>query len=95
MEMLQEAMIKDERLKTIHQMGVTINHEINNPLAGLLGNVELLLLDHSLNDMTRKKLDKIKFLSLRIRDVVKRMTEIKEPVLVPYAQQIEMIDIGR
>lgn len=95
MELQQNATLQDEKLETIKQMGVTINHEINNPLTGLLGNVELLLLDNSLNEITRKKLDKIRSLSLRIRDVVKKMTEIKEPALIQYSQHIQMIDIGR
>lgn len=92
--MIQAKETNDEKLKTIRQMGVTINHEINNPLAGLLGNVELLLLDDNLNDITRTKLDKIRSLSLRIRDVVKKMTEIKEPTLIPYSEHVDMIDLG-
>ncbi len=87
--------MKVERLKTIKQMGVTINHEINNPLAGLLGNVELLLLDGALNEGTRKKLNNIKSLSLRIRDVVKKMAEITEPAMTKYSGNVDMIDIRR
>ena len=95
MEKLREKKIKEEKLKTIKQMGVTINHEINNPLTGLLGNVELLLLDNSLNDVTRQKLNTIRSLSLRIRDVVKKMSEITDPVLTAYNQDIDMVDIRR
>ena len=93
MQTLLNQNIKNEKLKTIHQMGVTINHEINNPLAGVLGNVELLLLDNNLDNMTRNKLTTIRQLSLRIRDVVKKLTEINEPTTTKYLDQIEMIDI--
>ena len=95
MQTLLNQNIKSEKLKTIHQMGVTINHEINNPLAGVLGNVELLLLDNSLDNLTRNKLTTIRQLSLRIRDVVKKLTEINEPTTIKYLDQVEMIDIRR
>lgn len=95
MQTLLKQNIKSEKLKTIRQMGVTINHEINNPLAGVLGNVELLLLDNNLNNLTRNKLTTIRRLSLRIRDVVKKLTEINEPTTTKYLDQVEMIDIRR
>ncbi|MGR3176889.1 MAG: histidine kinase dimerization/phospho-acceptor domain-containing protein [Candidatus Anammoxibacter sp.] len=95
MQTLLNQNIKSEKLKTIRQMGVTINHEINNPLAGVLGNVELLLLDNSLDNLTRNKLTTIRQLSLRIRDVVKKLTEINEPTTIKYLDQVEMIDIRR
>lgn len=95
MQTLLNESIKREKLETIRQMGVTINHEINNPLAGVLGNVELLLMDNRLDQMTRSKLTKIRTLSLRIRDVVKKFTEINEPATTKYCGQIDMIDIRR
>ena len=76
-------------------MSVTINHEINNPLAGVLGNVELLLLDNNLDNMTRNKLTTIRQLSLGIRDVVKKLTGTKEPVTSMYIDQAKMIDAER
>lgn len=95
MQSLGKENIKDVQVKTIRQMGVTINHEINNPLAGVLGNVELLLLDSNLDVITRNKLSKIRTLSLRIRDVVKRFADINNPATTEYCDHVEMIDIHR
>lgn len=87
--------VKKERLKILQQIGVTINHEVNNPLAGILGNVELLLLDNNLNEGLQNKLQIIKRLSLKIRDIIRKMANITDPVLTQYDCKTEMIDIRR
>lgn len=87
--------IKRERLKILQQIGVTINHEVNNPLTGILGNVELLLLDSSINEGLRNKLQIIRLLSLRIRDVIRKIADITDPVLTQYDCKTEMIDIRK
>ena len=50
---------------TIRLMILNIKHEINNPLAALLGNVELLLDKDLLDVMTRSRLTVIKELSFQ------------------------------
>ena len=93
MKTLQKKKLKSEKLKAIRQMGITINHEINNPLSGVLGNIELLLLDNNLDKITRNKLSKIRLLSLKIRDVVKKFSEIDDVSTTKYCSHIDMIDI--
>lgn len=95
MQTLQKKNLKQEKLKTIRQMGITINHEINNPLSGVLGNIELLLLDSNLDKITRNKLSKIRLLSLRIRDVVKKFSEVDEVSTTKYYRHLDMINIKR
>ena len=84
-----------EELNTTREVVGTFNHEINNPLAAVLGNVELLLLDDSLDMETRSKLIKIRALSLRIRDVVRKITAINYPAPIKCNNQIDMVDVRK
>jgi K+-sensing histidine kinase KdpD len=91
---IQDDLIKSERLKAIVETAVTINHEVNNPLAAVLGYVQLLLhKPEELNPQTVDKLKKIETGALRIRDVTSRLLKIVEPVVVKYAGEIKMVDI--
>lgn len=67
--------INSERFYNFMEISSTINHGINNPLTGVLGNVELLLLNDNLDKRTLRKLEEVRELSLRIRDIVKNITE--------------------
>jgi K+-sensing histidine kinase KdpD len=91
---IQENVIKSERLKAIIETAVTINHEVNNPLAAVLGYVQLLLSrPENLNPETIDKLRKIETGALRIKDVTNRLLKIVEPVIVKYAGEVTMVDI--
>jgi len=52
-----------------------LRHEINNPLMGILGNVELLLGDAYIPDVIRSRAEKIQTESRKIRDTVEEMGE--------------------
>jgi K+-sensing histidine kinase KdpD len=91
---IQEDMIKSERLKAIVETAVTINHEVNNPLAAVLGYVQLLLhKPEELNPDAIEKLKKIETGALRIKEVTNRLLKIVEPVVVKYAGDIKMVDL--
>ncbi len=91
---IQDDLIKSERLKAIIETAVTINHEVNNPLAAVLGYVQLLLhKPEQLNPETVDKLKKIETGALRIKEVTNRLLKIVEPVIVKYAGDVKMVDI--
>lgn len=91
---IQEDLIKSERLKAIVETAVTINHEVNNPLAAVLGYVQLLLhKPEELNPDAIAKLKKIETGALRIKEVTSRLLKIVEPVVVKYAGDIKMVDL--
>ncbi len=77
MQISEKENIKRERLNALRQMIGSVRHEINNPLAALLGNVELLLENGRLDSLTRQRLTVIRDLSFRLRDVVKNFPEIQ------------------
>ena len=89
----QEALVKAERLAAMSQIGVTVRHEINNPLTAVLGNAQFLLAsDQTLSAESREILKEIEAAAIRIRDVVRKLDEIEDR-LVPYLGQTMMIDI--
>jgi signal transduction histidine kinase len=56
-----------------------VRHEINNPLAGLLGQAQLLLREE-LSDKARGRVQVIEELSKRIEKIVSELREIQMPV---------------
>ncbi len=93
---IQEDVVKSERLKAMVETAVTINHEINNPLAAVLGYVQLILSSPGdLNQDTIDKLRKVETGALRIKEVTNRLLKIVEPVVVKYAGDIRMVDLDQ
>ena len=56
---LQQQLLHAEKLSTIGEMVSGIAHEINNPLAGIMGLTQLLQIQSELPDIVRKNVDKI------------------------------------
>ena len=84
-----ELLLKKE-LEAVHAMIVTYNHEINNPLAVALANVELML-------KTREPayLDKARAALLRVADIVKRIAaiELHGVTYQTYLNETKMVQI--
>jgi nitrogen-specific signal transduction histidine kinase len=55
-----------------------IRHEINNPLTGVLGQAQLLLREE-LSERSRKRVQTIEDLALRLRDIVAQLREVQKP----------------
>lgn len=93
---ISDDLVKSERLKAMIETAVTINHEINNPLAAVLGYVQLILSrPENLDEDTIGKLKKIETGALRIKEVTNRLLKIVEPVVVKYAGDVRMVDLER
>ncbi|MBN1484247.1 MAG: response regulator [Chloroflexia bacterium] len=92
---LQDRLIQAERAATIGRMAVTLAHEINNPLTGILGYVEVLL--HEMKrgqvyaDRLELSLQRIQEDALRVRDVLRKLREIPTPETYEYAPGLEGI----
>lgn len=56
-----------------------VRHEINNPLAALLGQAQLLLRDQDLSDKTRKRAETIESQAKRIEEIVGELRSIQTP----------------
>ncbi|MBI3601240.1 MAG: response regulator [Nitrospinae bacterium] len=88
--------IKSEKLQSILHMAVAVKHEINNPLTAVLGNTELLIGECDCKDTERMKMLKtIRDQSLRIKDIVEKMTRLTDIIVASYGNNIKMIDIKK
>ena len=68
----------EARIDEIAELVARVRHEINNPLAGVLGQAQLLLREQ-LNDRARKRAETIEELAIRLRDVVAQLRQIQKP----------------
>jgi nitrogen-specific signal transduction histidine kinase len=83
---LENELIRKERLALVGQMTIALNHEINNPLTAILGTAESLLFSQSLTPELAPRIETIRGNSLRIVDVTRRLREIEEIHLTEYIQ---------
>ncbi len=89
----RDRLVKAERLAAIGQIGLTIRHEINNPLTGILGLTQWLLAQEpSLSESARNDLREIEEMSIRIRDIVKKLENVEDRTTI-YLGNTRMIDL--
>ncbi len=101
---LHHQRVKAERLAAITETMVSVNHEVNNPLAVILGYAQILL--HSLEEREeretagfrfRERLGRIESESLRIREITQKLASLVEPVVTPYpaSDGVRMVDLDK
>ena len=88
-ERLREAEQDRFALDTVLQMAATVQHEINNPLMVVKGNVDLTLA----HDPDNARLKTIREAVERIRDVTTLLAQIKTIRLMVDSRQRKMIDL--
>jgi signal transduction histidine kinase len=69
----------EAKLDEVAEVIARVRHEINNPLAGVLGQAQLLLREE-LNEKARKRAQTIEELALRLRDIVGQLRQIQKPL---------------
>ncbi len=90
----QAGQIKSARVEAMRETTATLNHEINNPLTVVLGNVQLLLMKaDSLPEDVVKRLKLIEQSGLRIRDAVGQLMRLNEARTTTYIDNQKMIDL--
>lgn len=93
---LERELVKREKLESILQMSVSIRHELNNPLTGILGMAELMALNEEMPKSKRIEMAAIiRDQSIRIRDIVQKMSRITDPVAKGAYDVEKMIDIHK
>ena len=87
----REAAIKTQ---AVVETAAAINHEINNPLMAVMGNVELLLRrEAQIDPDTREKLHRIHEAATRIRQATQGLMRIVDARSMPYPGGSSIIDI--
>ncbi len=91
----QKELVRSQRMAAIGEIGLAIRHEINNPLGSILAFVDLLISQgEEFPEGIRRKFEAIRRSTLRIRDVVRRLEEIRDDQTVEYVQGIQMTDLS-
>ena len=92
----QEKLVEEERLKVVLQMAGATAHELNQPLSGLLGNVELLEMGIDDPKLFSVCLRDIKTSGRRIAETVKKVQNIRYDQTKPYGRgTTSIIDINQ
>ena len=82
---LERELVSMEKLATVGQMAVTVNHEINNPLSIISTNAQSIrLMNRDLNEKVTAKLLTIEQQVKRISKVTERLRTMDEVVSSEY-----------
>jgi signal transduction histidine kinase len=92
---LSKEIIEKAKLTAVTDTAVTVNHEVNNPLTAILGNVQLILSrPQGLSEDTIKKLRIVEESALKIKDVTQKLLKITHVRSVEYSEGSTMLDLG-
>jgi len=92
----QNRLLQTERKAAIIETVVAINHEINNPLAAIVGSAQLLLLKPAeLSEDIRRRVETILAESFRIKKVTEKLSGITETISKQYPGGMRMLDIEK
>jgi DNA-binding response OmpR family regulator len=90
----EEALARARWLAGIGETTLALEHEINNPLAALLGHAALLEMGGGSPDEERQHVGAVVEQAKRIGTVVKRLAKLKEPTSVEYLRGARMLDLS-
>jgi two-component system NtrC family sensor kinase len=90
----EEALARAQWLAGIGETALALQHEINNPLAALLGNIALLTGGLAAPGEEPEMLRVVAEQATRIAGVVKRLGSLREPRSVRYVGDAKMLDLS-
>jgi two-component system NtrC family sensor kinase len=90
----EEALANAQWMAGIGQTALAIQHEVNNPLAALLGNVQLMLMEEELPPELRVLAEDMLGQARRVANVVKRLSQLETPKTVEYLTGATMLDLS-
>jgi len=80
----QQQIIHTETQKSLTSIVSGFGHEINNPLTGILGYIDLMEMNDSLPEKSKKRLENIKDQAIRIKEIIDHLN-----MLDPEIEQIK------
>jgi GAF domain-containing protein len=91
----QSKLLESERLRGVTETVGALNHEVNNPLAAIVGNAQLLLREEDLAPRLRAKIESILESARRIQRVTGKMATLIQASSMPYPGRDKILDVER
>jgi len=91
----QSRLLESERLRGVTETVGALNHEVNNPLATIVGTAQLLLRGAGLPQETRPRIERMLEAAKRIQFVTNRMATLIQATSRPYPGQTQILDLSR
>lgn len=88
------ALLRAERTRALQELAVGIRHEVNNTLAALLANAQLLGEVPGLDAVGREAARAIQTEVFRLAELTERLQRVEELPRVPYLGSVVMIDVS-
>ena len=88
------ALLRAERTRALQDLAVGIRHEVNNTLAALLANAQILAESAGLDAVGREAARAIESEVLRLAEITERLQRVEELPRVPYLGSVVMIDVS-
>jgi signal transduction histidine kinase len=90
-----ERAIEGERVAVVSQVAITIRHEVNNALAAIMAEAQLLQQEEGLTDEQASALQHILDMSRRVRDSMDRLSTLTRAPTTEYVPGVRMIDLAK
>ncbi len=91
---MQRRLVEAERLTAVAQVGVTLRHEINNPLAVVVGAADILREVRHDPRAVAEWAEAVALAAARIRDVLRRLEQLRAVETVDYTPGVPMVELG-
>jgi hypothetical protein len=91
----ERAVARARRTEAMQQLALGLRHELNNALASVLLNAEMMIEEPDLGESTRERILAITEQAERMRDVLRRLEKRERlDVIVPYLDEGFMVDLS-
>ncbi len=88
---LEERVARSQKMQAMGELAGGITHDFNNLLQVLIGNIEFLLIDESLDRETRKSLERVRDVGMRGINLTKKLATLSRQEM----PQPELFDVNR
>ncbi len=95
LHLFYEQAIAGERVAAVAQVAITIRHEVNNALAAIMAEAQLLQQEGDLTPDQDAAVNQILDMSRRVRDSMERLSTVTRAPTTEYLPGIHMIDLNK